>query len=60
MHVSTLVWAVTFVTIVVIFAADLLIVGRRPHEPSMRETAIWVGVYVALAAVFGVVLPDSF
>jgi tellurite resistance protein TerC len=40
----------------VIFAVDLLIVGRRPHEPSMRETAIWVGVYVALAVVFGVVL----
>jgi tellurite resistance protein TerC len=56
MHISTLLWAVTLVTIVVIFAADLLIVGRRPHEPSMRETAIWVGVYVALAAVFGVVL----
>jgi tellurite resistance protein TerC len=56
MHVSTLLWAVTLVIIVVIFAADLLIVGRRPHEPSMRETAIWVGVYVALAAVFGVVL----
>src|ERR1700748_892437 len=41
---------------IVIFAVDLLIVGRRPHEPSMRETAIWVGAYVALAAVFGVVL----
>jgi tellurite resistance protein TerC len=56
MHVSGLVWAITLVTLIVIFAVDLLIVGRRPHEPSMRETAIWVGVYVALAVVFGVVL----
>jgi tellurite resistance protein TerC len=56
MHVSVLAWAVTLVTLVVIFAVDLLIIGRRPHEPSMRETAIWVGVYVALAVVFGVVL----
>jgi tellurite resistance protein TerC len=56
MHVSVLVWAITLVTLIVIFAVDLLIVGRRPHEPSMRETAIWVGVYVALAVVFGVVL----
>jgi tellurite resistance protein TerC len=56
MHVSALVWAITLVAIVVIFAADLLIVGRRPHEPSMRETAIWVSAYVALAAVFGGVL----
>ena len=56
MHVSALVWAITLVTMIVIFAVDLLIVGRRPHEPSMREAAIWVGVYVALAMVFGVVL----
>ncbi len=56
MHVSPLVWAITLVAMIVIFAVDLIIVGRRPHEPSMRETAIWIGVYVALAAVFGVVL----
>ena len=56
MHVSALVWAITLVTMLVIFAVDLLIVGRRPHEPSMRETAIWTGVYVSLAGVFGVVL----
>jgi tellurite resistance protein TerC len=60
MHVSVLVWAITLVTLVVIFAVDLLIVGRRPHEPSMRETAIWVGVYVALAVVFGVVLVAAY
>ena len=56
MHVSALVWAVTLVALIVVFAIDLLIVGRRPHEPSIRETGIWVGVYVALAVVFGVVL----
>jgi tellurite resistance protein TerC len=56
MQVSSLVWAITLATMIVIFAVDLLIVGRRPHEPSMRESAIWVGVYVALAVVFGAVL----
>lgn len=56
MHVSALVWAVTLAALIVVFAVDLLIVGRRPHEPSIRETGIWVGVYVALAVVFGVVL----
>src|ERR1700751_5429342 len=56
MHVTALVWAITLVTMIVIFAVDLLIVGRRPHEPSMREATIWIGVYVALAAVFGAVL----
>ena len=56
MHVSVLVWAITVVTMIVIFVVDLLIVGRRLREPSMRETAIWIGLYVALAVVFGVVL----
>jgi tellurite resistance protein TerC len=56
LHVSALVWAVTLAALIVVFAVDLVIVGRRPHEPSMRETGIWVGVYVALAVVFGVVL----
>ena len=56
MHVSVLVWAITVVTMIVIFVVDLLIVGRRLREPSMREVAIWIGLYVALAVVFGVVL----
>src|SRR5919112_1383008 len=34
-------------------AVDLLIVGRRPHEPSMREAGTWVGFYVGLALLFG-------
>jgi len=50
------VWAITVVTMIVIFVVDLLIVGRRLREPSMREVAIWIGLYVALAVVFGVVL----
>jgi tellurite resistance protein TerC len=56
MHVSVLVWAITVVTMIVIFVVDLLIVGRRLREPSMREIAIWISLYVALAIVFGVVL----
>ncbi len=32
---------------------DLLIVGRRPHEPSMREAGGWVAFYVGLALLFG-------
>jgi tellurite resistance protein TerC len=56
MHVSALVWAITVVTMIVIFVVDLLIVGRRLREPSMREIAIWISLYVVLAVVFGVVL----
>ncbi len=53
MNVSAWVWIATLVALVAMLAVDLLIVGRRPHEPSMREAGSWVGFYVALALVFG-------
>jgi tellurite resistance protein TerC len=52
--VSAWVWVVTLIALVVVLAVDLLIVGRRPHEPSMREAGAWVGFYVGLALLFGV------
>ena len=54
MNVSLWVWIVSLVGLVAMLAVDLLIVGRRPHEPSMREAGTWVGFYLALALVFGV------
>jgi tellurite resistance protein TerC len=39
--------------LVLILVFDLWIVGRRPHEPSMRESALGVGFYVLLAVLFG-------
>ena len=54
MNIPTWVWIATLVALVAILAVDLLIIGRRPHEPSMRESGGWVGLYVALALVFGV------
>ncbi|HEV7823756.1 MAG TPA: TerC family protein [Mycobacteriales bacterium] len=39
--------------LVAILLLDLWIVGRRPHEPSMRESALGVGFYVLLAVLFG-------
>jgi tellurite resistance protein TerC len=32
---------------------DLVIVARRPHVPSVRESALWVAFYVTLALIFG-------
>src|SRR5262245_32926295 len=45
MHVTPFVWMLTLVVLVAILAVDLFVVGRRPHEPSMREAAAWVAVY---------------
>ena len=54
MNVSAWVWITTLVVLVAILAVDLLIIGRRPHEPSMKEAGGWVGFYVALALLFGI------
>jgi tellurite resistance protein TerC len=45
----------TFVGLTVLLLADLAIVARRPHEPSVKEASIWVTFYVGLALLFGVV-----
>ncbi|MFD2094226.1 TerC family protein [Blastococcus deserti] len=46
----------TFVGLTVLLLADLALVVRRPHEPSMKEASLWVGFYVTLALLFGVLL----
>jgi len=38
------VWTTTLICLGAMLAFDLLIIGRRPHEPSLRESTIWVGV----------------
>jgi tellurite resistance protein TerC len=53
MDVSLWVWTATLVGVCVVLVVDLLIIGRRPHEPSLRESSTWAGFYVGLAAVFG-------
>ncbi|MQA27317.1 MAG: TerC/Alx family metal homeostasis membrane protein [Micromonosporaceae bacterium] len=53
MNIDTWVWTATLLALCGLLLADLLIVGRRPHEPSMRESLLWVGFYVGLAVLFG-------
>jgi tellurite resistance protein TerC len=53
LNVSLWVWIATLVALVAVLAVDLLIVGRRPHEPTMRESGAWVAFYIALALLFG-------
>ncbi len=56
MHVSGLAWAITLIGMLAILGLDLAIVARRPHEPTMRESSIWVAIYVGAAIAFGLVL----
>ena len=54
MDVPTWVWWTTIIVTSAILLFDIVIVGRRPHEPSMKEVSAYLGVYVGLAIVFGV------
>ena len=54
MNVSSWVWIVSLVALIAVLAVDMLIIGRRPHEPSMKEAGSWVAFYVGLALVFGI------
>jgi tellurite resistance protein TerC len=48
------VWVATLVAMVGVIVIDLAVVARRPHEPSVTESTIWVSVYVSAAVLFGV------
>ena len=46
----------SFVVLGIILLIDLLLVVKRPHEPSMKEAGLWVGFYVGLALLFAVAM----
>jgi tellurite resistance protein TerC len=54
MGVETWVWVATLIVLVGVLLVDLFVIGRRPHEPSIRESTLWVSLYIGLALLFGV------
>jgi tellurite resistance protein TerC len=46
----------SLVVLTIILVADLLIVYKRPHVPSMREASLWVAFYVGLALIFALLM----
>ena len=44
------------IVLVLILLADLLIVVKRPHIPSAKESTLWVAFYIALALVFALLM----
>lgn len=54
MHVSPLVWWLTIGITTVVLLVDVLVIGRRPHEPSRREVSIALATFVGLAVAFGI------
>ena len=56
MDVPFWVWALTIVVIVGMLIFDFVGHVRTPHAPTLRESAIWSAVYVAIAVVFGLLV----
>jgi tellurite resistance protein TerC len=54
MHVSQLEWLITVGVTIAVLLFDVVVIARRPHEPTMRECAIALSIYVGLAGAFGV------
>lgn len=46
----------SLVVLTLILVADLLLVVRRPHVPSLRESTLWVVFYVVLALIFALLM----
>ncbi|HET8603935.1 MAG TPA: TerC family protein [Marmoricola sp.] len=53
MTVSPLVWALTLGITLAVLLFDVVVIGRRPHEPSRREVTLALAGYVGLALAFG-------
>jgi len=54
MDVSPLVWALTILGILALLLFDFFFHVRTAHLPTLREAAVWSGVYVGIAVSFGV------
>ncbi|OLT14002.1 tellurium resistance protein TerC [Pseudonocardia sp. CNS-139] len=53
MAIPTWAWFATIGAFLAVIAFDFYLVARNPRDPSLRESTIWVVVYVSLAIVFG-------
>ncbi|MFZ1410511.1 MAG: TerC family protein [Micropruina sp.] len=53
MHVDATTWLITIGVTLAVLVVDLLVIGRRPHEPSLKECSIAIGIYSGLAVIFG-------
>ncbi|RLZ03465.1 transporter [Kocuria tytonicola] len=56
MEITTLQWGVTIAFILGLLAYDFIFHARKPHEPTIREAAVWSAVYVGIALAFGLVV----
>ncbi|MEL4357291.1 MULTISPECIES: TerC family protein [unclassified Luteococcus] len=54
MNIHLYTWLITIGVMSAVLLVDIFVIGRKPHEPSMKECSIFVGVFVGLAILFGI------
>lgn len=54
MQVTPLIWIITIAVTIVFFVYEFFVHVRKPHEPSIGESARWSVFYISLALLFGV------
>ena len=54
MQVTQLEWIITIAVTIAVLLFDVVVIGRRPHEPSKRELVTALSIYIGLAVAFGI------
>jgi tellurite resistance protein TerC len=54
MQVTPLVWIITIAVTIAFFVYEFFAHVRKPHEPTIGESARWSAFYIGLALLFGV------
>jgi tellurite resistance protein TerC len=54
MQVTQLEWIITLGVTIAVLLFDVVVIGRRPHEPSKRELVTALSIYIGLAVAFGI------
>ncbi len=54
MQITPLVWIITIAVTIAFFVYEFFAHVRKPHEPSIGESARWSAFYIGLAVLFGV------
>ncbi|AZZ41403.1 TerC family protein [Acidipropionibacterium jensenii] len=51
---SPLVWTLTVAGLIALLVVDFMTHVRKAHTPSLKEAAIWSGIFVGVALAFGI------
>ena len=54
MQITPLIWLITIAVTIAFFVFEFFVHVRKPHEPTIAESARWSVFYISLALLFGV------